>query len=186
MFLKRPHIRQDESLGSYLCRVSEANYYESIITLGKIFKFNHFNVTSSSLDKDILKDLSVYLKVEVEELARCTFDFLQIKLGIKPENYIKSYVRFCPLCINHFGYHKWIWQMNYVSVCLKHQIYLVDRCLRCHKKLHLHELLRQGCNNCEEFENVITRIKPRHEELCTQEIIYQCIVDELMYRKRMF
>ena len=32
---KRPHIRQDESLGSYLCRVSEANYYESIITLGK-------------------------------------------------------------------------------------------------------------------------------------------------------
>ncbi len=73
--------------------------------------------------------------------------------------------------------------MNYVSVCLKHQIYLVDRCLRCHKKLHLHELLRQGCNNCEEFENVITRIKPRHEELCTQEIIYQCIVDELDVQK---
>ncbi len=35
MFLNRPYIQQDESLGSYLCRVSEANYYESIITLGE-------------------------------------------------------------------------------------------------------------------------------------------------------
>ena len=51
MFLKRPIIKQDESLGSYVCRVSEANYYESIITLGKLFKFNHFNVTSGSFKK---------------------------------------------------------------------------------------------------------------------------------------
>lgn len=178
MFLKRPYIQKYESLGSYLCRVSEDNYYESIITLGKIFEFNHFNVTSSSFDKGTLKDLSVFLKIEVEELKKYTCDFLKRSLGLKSENYIKSYVRFCPLCIGNFGYHKWIWQLNYVSVCLEHQTYLVDRCLQCKRKLHLHELLRQSCNNCKEFGNAMVRRKPSHEELCTQEIIYKCIIDE--------
>ncbi|MGE0999730.1 helix-turn-helix domain-containing protein, partial [Bacillus sp. Gnz1/3] len=153
-------------------------YYESIITLGKIFKFNHFNVTSSDFDKEILKDLSVFLKLEVEELEKYTCDFLKRSSGFKLENYIKSYVRFCPLCINNFGYHKRIWQMNYVSVCLEHQIYLVDKCLQCKQKLHLHELLRQGCNNCKGFGNTLARRKPSYEELRTQEIIYKCIVDE--------
>ncbi|HDX9587761.1 TPA: TniQ family protein [Bacillus pseudomycoides] len=183
MFLKRPIIKQDESLGSYVCRVSEANYYESIITLGKLFKFNHFNVTSGSFKKEVLEDLSIYLKIESEELEMYTCDFVRRRLGIKTENYIKSYIRFCPICISRLGYHKWIWQINYVSVCLEHHIYLVDRCLQCNKRLHLHELLNQGCNNCKGFGTVITRIKPSHEELYTQEIIYQCIVDELDVKK---
>ncbi|EEL74779.1 TniQ family protein [Bacillus cereus] len=183
MFLKRPIIQQDESLGSYVCRVSEANYYESIITLGKLFKFNHFNVTSGSFKKEVLEDLSIYLKIESEELEMYTCDFVRRRLGIKTENYIKSYIRFCPICISRLGYHKWIWQINYVSVCLEHHIYLVDRCLQCNKRLHLHELLNQGCNNCKGFGTVITRIKPCHEELYTQEIIYQCIVDELAVKK---
>ncbi|WP_410491283.1 DUF3853 family protein [Bacillus thuringiensis] len=183
MFLKRPIIQQDESLGSYVCRVSEANYYESIITLGKIFEFNHFNVTASSFDKGTLKDLSVFLKIEVEELEKYTCDFLKRSLGLKSENYIKSYVRFCPLCIGNFGYHKWVWQLNYVSVCLKHQAYLVDRCLQCNKKLHLHELLRQGCNNCKESGNALTKRKPSYKELCVQEKIYKCIVEELDVKK---
>ena len=92
MFLNRPYIQQDESLGSYLCRVSEANYYESIITLGKIFKFNHFNVTSSSFDKEILKDLSVFWKLRLRNWKGIRLIFA--KLLIKSENYIKSYVRF--------------------------------------------------------------------------------------------
>lgn len=183
MFLVRPCVQQYESLGSYVCRVSEANYYQSIITLGKLFKFNHFNVTSNSFKNEVLEDLSTYLKIESEELEKYTCDFLNKRLGVKTENYIKSYVRFCPICIKHCGYHKWIWQIKYVSVCLEHQIYLVDRCLQCHKKLHLHELLRQGCNNCKEFGAVITRIKPCHEELYTQERIYRCIIDELDVKK---
>lgn len=183
MFLKRPIIQQDESLGSYVCRVSEANYYESIITLGKLFKFNHFNVTSGSFKKEVLEDLSIYLKIESEELEMYTCDFVRRRLGIKTENYIKSYIRFCPICISRLGYHKWIWQINYVSVCLEHHIYLVDRCLQCNKRLHLHELLNQGCNNCKEFGTVNTRMKPRHEELYTQAIIYQCIVKGLDVKK---
>ncbi|WP_242626788.1 helix-turn-helix domain-containing protein [Bacillus cereus] len=50
--------------------------------------------------------------------------------------------------------------------------------MQCNKKLHLHELLRQGCNNCKELGNTLNERKPSHEELHVQEIIYKCIVEK--------
>ena len=54
------------------------------------------------------------------------------------------------------------------------------------QKLHLHELLRQGCNNCKELGNTLNERKPSHEELHVQEIIYKCIVEKFDVIKVMF
>lgn len=59
----------------------------------------------------------------------------------------EKHARCCPKCLDEIGYWRLEWEILFNDVCHHHQIWLIDECGSCHKKLNWQrrELLRCEC-----------------------------------------
>lgn len=64
------------------------------------------------------------------------------RLAFRPRH-----IRFCPLCIQNELHHKIIWDLPYLSICLKHDVMLSDCCPRCKKPVTFGDL-ESGNHSC--------------------------------------
>jgi hypothetical protein len=60
-----------------------------------------------------------------------------------------QYARFCPQCLTEHGYWKVEWELNFYDVCHHHQVWLVDQCSSCGRKVNWqrNQLNRCGCGS---------------------------------------
>ncbi|WP_078543087.1 TniQ family protein [Litchfieldia alkalitelluris] len=155
-----------ESLTSFLLRLSKINSINLLSLLNAIrlninlyFQRDSFQLLDitpfSRLDMNKLDELIGVSKVE---LISCTFfnviehlgasdnvENSRIMLGVK-----RDYLCYCNTCLKENGYHKLIWQINDVNVCLEHNENLVQQCPNCSKRVYFkHMNSIDICPNCE-------------------------------------
>lgn len=110
----------DELPYGYLKRLAELNHYESPVWLFR-------NLSS----KSALQSSSL----TIDELSLVNWT------GDRPTECSNrtntQHLRYCPLCIAADNYWRSSWQSWVSSICIQHQIWLVDRCPSCHSRLPL-------------------------------------------------
>jgi hypothetical protein len=136
--LKRTPILPDESLQSYLVRVSKLNYYEALYTVetladteaGQTQGIQWFEALARLTGQPVsaLIRASMYpslnLKMPKESKIKDPNVYWQNKLqnSIYPK---ETALQFCPACLKENPYHRFYWFSPYMTVCLnhKHRIY---------------------------------------------------------------
>ncbi|KRE48439.1 TniQ family protein [Paenibacillus sp. Soil724D2] len=150
---KRPFPFSDESLGSYIVRLADANGYTSSKLLCKeaglitgfskstvIIRLNMIDTTKWNLKK-----LSIIGKVSEIQLLKLTFNTFTREI---PEYALHNKKRkICPECLNEPKvYGRKVWEINLVTICTRHKCLLVDACPNCSGLLHWDNISKKHCN----------------------------------------
>lgn len=85
--------------------------------------------------------------------------------------------KFCPLCIQEINYHKHIWMYKPVTICLEHQVLLIDQCDKCHKNVIIKDLIHGCCGTCGAIYKLFktTNIPKESLVLSSQRFIYSLL-----------
>ncbi|MBU2610299.1 MAG: TniQ family protein [Chloroflexi bacterium] len=165
----------DESLLSYLHRVTSANCYDystfTAICKDRLSAMGVSDILESPRHAETFDILSSLTGVEPRALANASVNgFSQtIPLGKTGQNIRLSdgslfgildwwirrrYLRkgreahFCPACLREFPYHRSIWIPLDVTTCLKHECLLVDHCGFCEALVSVQDIVRGRCHQC--------------------------------------
>jgi hypothetical protein len=147
---RRPDFYLEESLSSYIHRVTVLNRYESISYIlteckissttysSNLYSSQHLNVISNLTTKSIelLQSHSNYLIVK----------YIGKDLAVKL--IMKYRVKYCPLCLKESLYHKLSWILYYLNVCPTHRTYLVENCKGCDSPISLKSVMGGFCEKC--------------------------------------
>lgn len=154
IFLFRPEIMENESLTSYIQRISKTNF----TTPGEICKLlmkNHNRYPQSSVShlidlypKDTL-DIKLFekmLRIKEDSILKLTFTSVYKKLRIEENKMIHSRLlsdmidihrKYCPKCIGNKLAYKLIWQVREINICDIHNIKLQHSCWSCGREIPL-------------------------------------------------
>src|SRR5581483_6970006 len=176
--LNRTELLPDESLPSFLRRLTELNLYESHIILRDLILEE---LKDSKTPRDNLElptksttyeKLTALTGLDASSLYMATLhrfaliltpppesvSYLQLSSGHTfpgfPKGYIRKLLRFqktvqfCPQCLKEKAYYTLRWSPIAISACLRHQCILVDRCQGCNHSISLVDLINKTCNKC--------------------------------------
>ncbi|MFY9074075.1 TniQ family protein [Malaciobacter mytili] len=142
---------KDELLSSWLTRLAHLNYINLKSFLGTyfpnknyatkdidLFLFDdYFYAKISSLTDIPIKNIKYlqlykyqsYIEEDISNLARHHW-VTPILHNIKKKNKFLA-IRYCPHCLKEKAYFKSSWRIMFVNICLKHKIYLLNKCPNC-------------------------------------------------------
>lgn len=147
--LCRPRPYQNESLTSYITRLSESNYYPSTSLIFQMSglkpRVTYVNVFTPS--KDNLTQLSYLTEVKEDILWSMTFAYVfsnTVKFVNPTTNFvtiiktsaIKNHISLCPICLQSEPYYQLIWDLLVVQTCPYHQCLLINRCPQCQQLIN--------------------------------------------------
>jgi hypothetical protein len=142
-------IYQDESLSSYLFRLSQCNHCHNVTYLADILGLTVYQAQNNEFTQEALRKLS--------DLNEGLVSF-GIKNGCKFEERIgsdlytrilmKNKVKYCPLCIQDKYYHRTIWLGIPFHLCIEHRVKLVDQCPQCGYLISMAAFINQKCDKC--------------------------------------
>lgn len=171
-----PKIQEDELLSSWLVRVSLA--HDTVPTSFMNMHFPEYKNIIFSRDTDVwaptdlLKKLAWKSNYSYEKIYNLTLrSYIGTALPIfNPSGYNKyfSYIKvrgrsnklcgqkYCSKCLHEdeVQYFRKEWRLNTESKCIKHNIYLHDRCPKCEKPISFYKFNNQEigftkCHYCE-------------------------------------
>ena len=132
-----PKIFADEFPTSYLMRLAKLNRYPLSHWLIKEYS----SMPSIEMAYTLIQqnDWTGYRQLisEVEELS-CLTD----------RERLTRWVLYCPKCLSEENYIRLYWQIKASNVCLKHHVWLQDRCCFCHSYLRDIDVLFDSCHQC--------------------------------------
>lgn len=149
LVLIRPKVLRDESLGSYIYRICDANLCKLAwicepLKVPKKFVHGALNLGSN---KEVISIISGRTGFTNDELLNMTIQRFKSKIKIQEyEDFGIDYNlrSFCPLCIKEKPYHRIYWQHDLIKICLTHNTILVDRCL-CGRSIGISEIFYNKC-----------------------------------------
>ncbi len=86
-----------------------------------------------------------------------------------PEKYhkltfLRSRTKYCPGCLKDGKYQRFLWGINFSTVCVKHGMYLLYECQGCGKKVTQKSLINGYCNSCGfELDNSTSETLPTND-----------------------
>jgi TniQ protein len=136
--------KADESFFGYLVRLAELNGYDNGLWLLQLTRATNSNYAMQSRAADFLKrlrlsSLSHMIAVPLEELQRLASRYAEHTnarrkllhwLDIAPYA-LGRYAKICPDCLRESPHSRTVWDVPFVTGCLKHQRVLIDRCPQC-------------------------------------------------------
>ena len=132
-----PKIFFDETPTAYLMRLAKLNRYSLSSWLIK----DYSRMPSIEMAYTLIQqnDWTGYTQLipEVEELSRFT-----------DRERLTRWILYCPKCLSEENYIRFYWQIKASNVCLKHQVWLQDRCSLCHSCLRDIDVLFDSCHKC--------------------------------------
>lgn len=167
-----------ESLLSWLIRLKKLNDYDSLHTLSSIIyeKISYKGDSSEGIgrpkQREIYDLLAELTKRKVEDLYAATphiFSTILVPPGSQvqyltlPDQHTvpilgqkfahghllpNSASQFCPQCLGENPYHRLSWVPLALSICLKHQCYLVEKCFQCGKAIKVTDVVSTLCSKC--------------------------------------
>jgi hypothetical protein len=178
---------KDESLYSYIFRLAIANYFEH---LGSMFK--HLGSTAYYSNINYLEAgfkhypfLDEFMKIHYQNVHQFILNKYNHILVANNNGgtsgrlqdqrvYTRLNTKYCPLCLKEDFYHRLYWDISLLTICQKHQVYLIEECINCKQNIRLSRLMRNECT-CG-FKYTEGKIKePPHEIIMPQEIIYSLV-----------
>lgn len=144
-----------ESLYSVLHRTAKTNHLNTVASLIGVEKnreSNNMTYLKGNFFEPIWKEISKNLRKDISNLVLNQFN--ETYLGIPPneENiqlsrfYLQTTSKFCPYCIREKYYHHVYWDIFFVTICMKHNCFLIDKCPKCDARLKLPKLMNQFCD----------------------------------------
>ncbi|TVY09092.1 hypothetical protein FPZ49_15390 [Paenibacillus cremeus] len=89
----------------------------------------------------------------------------------KRQHYYQTKVKFCPHCLYEAKYHRLLWDVSLVSVCLKHKCNLIENCPSCGRHIRIHDLIGGACTCGLIYANVVNTKTPVESVLSAQKVI---------------
>ncbi|NRF94562.1 TniQ family protein [Paenibacillus frigoriresistens] len=172
---------ENETLVSFLYRISKENDYSFPSTLCSELDLSTYEFQKNEFTSNSLIVLSGLLDHCPSDLKRMTNSFFIDAIGklLFDEITIKNNVQYCPLCVSVDFHHQQPWCFIPITVCLKHNVYLIDRCCNCHAKISLSSYWYETCNKCDfrykDAEPV--PIDSKSFEFASQKELYEIIIE---------
>jgi hypothetical protein len=139
--------KDDESLMSYIIRLTEQNGYPSPSWIVKRAELHYGMNRSCSFvyrSPETLKTLSGLTGTDISELASLTYspeskrnyDGCLFYGSAIHQSYIRlGYPKICPKCLSESLHCRRIWELSAVTTCLKHRCLLIDECPNCMRRI---------------------------------------------------
>ncbi|MGQ4646635.1 TniQ family protein [Lyngbya aestuarii] len=132
--LRRPRPYPDESLGGYIIRLTETNYYSSPKWIFQMSGLRARGIYGNvfNREKDDLSRLSNISDVEADILWSMAFPantliypkaVKQVKVfgNIVPTDALnRQQIQLCPICLQEKPYYRFFWELSVVSACPLH------------------------------------------------------------------
>jgi TniQ len=183
-FLIVPHPAPDETLMGYLLRLAEDNGYAGIEEIRAALNWGmegmEGRLSSRCCPQPELAGLAQGTGFEEVRLRQSCYQIDEDNVvfgGVRvPEQYIKfKYPKFCPACIAESPHHRWYWDVAHVTVCLKHQLLLIDRCPACRKRVYWDRTSLTACTcGCDWTQVEGQTITNDNELFVTQQVLAFC------------
>lgn len=191
MFLpKRINPKAGESLYSYIFRTAKENCYGHLSDImpnvgpkGSLYRSNLNYLKENSIWQNEFVKLMQFIGLDVSDFVLNKFNRLlftkEPSLFQQRQHFYNARAKYCPLCLKEDFYHRLLWDVSTVTVCLKHGNFLVERCPKCKKKISLSRLML-GCCHCGIiFENIKEgNAQPNNYILESQEIIQTLLLSK--------
>ena len=164
-FIIRPKPQEDELLSSWLVRVALAHNTLPVSFMNMHFPKYKNIIFSRDLDiwapDDLLEAIQEKSQYGVDEIKAMTLKsysgILAPKIEPNGRNLFISPIkvrgrrnqsygqRYCPLCLqeDHILYFRKKWRLSFVTVCPKHNCYLLDRCSQCFAPISIYKFHKQ-------------------------------------------
>ncbi|WP_043933823.1 TniQ family protein [Bacillus sp. EB01] len=150
MFINRPRLLTDESVGSYLWRLSQANGYETPFIILKEFKIKRHEVETNFFPEEVCTFLVDKTEISADAFSRGSFNLITKDFTKLQEKFFltKYWTKYCPECLKEEPHHQLLWSINIVSNCSRHGSLLLEKCPHCQKRLNIPSLLKDQCKSC--------------------------------------
>ncbi|MCM3719430.1 TniQ family protein [Fictibacillus phosphorivorans] len=135
----------DESLLSYLMRVSKGNHINLISFLnnevGVVKNIQASELRVININPTIMIDIEKWKKFSRQSSDPLRMTFYYGLVNFTPNNDLThsrffssiftDTLKFCPLCLKDQKYYRLLWEIDEMNICLKHQIALNNQCDKC-------------------------------------------------------
>ncbi|GFN33848.1 TniQ family protein [Paenibacillus xylaniclasticus] len=148
MFINRPERYHDESLSSYLFRVARANY-RPIGVLTTSFKITRAEWLRNTFSDEQITKISSHLNQPKSNLSQGTYHIYQNVLDENMDSYLlKNRMKYCPDCLREKAYHRTMWGLKPITICLRHESRLIDTCAHCNTPIIMDQFMNGLCKRC--------------------------------------
>ncbi|WP_019155575.1 TniQ family protein [Robertmurraya massiliosenegalensis] len=149
-FLIVPQPKIDESISSFIIRLTTENKYEKtkwvfecLNLVNSLHVINH--IYNCDSDHPSLQKLSDMTNLDIETIIGMTFlpalgdynntdSFIDSTLRVKIH---RLNVKICPHCLNQDLYYKKVWDLHQYNMCHIHKCLLINKCDTCHRKIFI-------------------------------------------------
>ncbi|MGQ7889195.1 TniQ family protein [Paenibacillus sp. WC2504] len=141
---------EDESVEGFVFRLAHINYIPT--NFMRIEKLKRkFDKEQISIYFKAIETLSEAKIVEENLLHEWSKDYFTL-----PDWNRGQYSRFCPECLLNRAYHRMNWGLSFTTHCKIHQVYLLENCICCNKRINIQEIVSDQCFVCKkELTNFI-------------------------------
>lgn len=149
--LRIPSLYPYESLGSFYFRLANKNYTD-VKTLNKrinCFNSKYLSYYNQIKDERILSNIGIASNLDINKIKEMTihsFNFWDkdYKTFFERITY-NNESRYCPQCLKEHTYHRIYWQLMPIEICLKHEIFLLDKCKKCDREITIDDIVKDQC-----------------------------------------
>lgn len=172
MFLQRPYPYKDESLTGYLHRVAFQNGNVEQVKMRNVLELKQQEVDRNLYRKESLFMISAMTNQSLSRLETMTSNLFFEELQ---SEYFKSImlsdkIQFCPLCIKEGAYHRKIWYISAIIMCLIHKVALKRSCT-CRQPLSQKSLVQDRCGNCKEKLSTVESVEELNQHLIDNQML---------------
>lgn len=179
LFLRRPSVFLHESLVSYLYRISTSNFCNSINWVANYLQMPTSRICNNEFNDESLEILSNKTALDKQFLYHMSLDFYKDTWGfsIFHKAIVKNKVKYCPYCIRENYYQKKIWILHPVSMCLDHNILLVDECPSCKLPASIQQFMQGYCKCGNQFFKYTDSNKFINKIMSQSQIYFQSLLN---------
>jgi len=157
-----------ESFTNLLNRLALANHFDSISWLGYAFPANELSFRANPNASFAAKEYNLIASISgipAQVLHNMTIHGFAGQLSIREQldegdeyprisqSEITRFVttgttKYCPICLNEKRrYHRIAWDLNLVTTCLHHKVFLLDTCPNCQQRVFIEDIVK-GVHGC--------------------------------------
>jgi hypothetical protein len=171
--LRRSPRLVGESLASLVFRLNSLNHYLSTSVIRRLSSPGTHDVVSRPRRAETYHSLAELTQIPADELYNATSHIFcstlvppgsqvpSIPLSngrhmpLLPPVRVRALIRaddraqYCPFCLREARYHRLIWSVIPITLCLEHRMLLWDRCPTCGSRISIAEVVAAQCEACE-------------------------------------
>ncbi|WP_268884086.1 TniQ family protein [Bacillus salipaludis] len=143
-------MNEEESLSSFIYRLSIENLLDSINPIGNALGIKWWEMPLNLFDEVACRKISSLSGIHKNVLYSKSYHAL---LNGMSEKEIKMWfhrtkIKYCPKCLADKKIHRYLWGLKPICICLKHKQILINECPGCKNQVYMKALINGRCGYC--------------------------------------